>query len=54
MTGQGGSRRAGGLPDFDTVDDILREAARNIVELYRGGWPVSAVANPTVRETWKW
>ncbi len=31
MTGQGGSRRAGGLPDFDTVDGILREAARNIV-----------------------
>ncbi len=40
--------------DTRSVEDMAVEAARNIVELYRGGWPASAVANPAVRETWKW
>ena len=40
--------------DTRSVEAMAMEAARNIVELYRGGWPASAVANPAVRGTWKW
>lgn len=40
--------------DTRSVEAMAVEAARNIVELYRGGWPAAAVANPAVRETWKW
>jgi len=40
--------------DTRSVEAMAVEAARNIVELYRGGWPAGAVANPAVRDTWKW
>jgi len=40
--------------DTRSVEAMAVEAARNIVELYRGGWPAAAVANPAVRGTWKW
>lgn len=40
--------------DTRSVEAMAVEAARNIVELYGGGWPAAAVANPAVRETWKW
>ena len=40
--------------DTRSVEAMAMEAARNIVELYRGGWPALAVANPAVRGTWKW
>ena len=40
--------------DTRSVEAMAVDAARNIVELYRGGWPAAAVANPAVRETWKW
>jgi phosphoglycerate dehydrogenase-like enzyme len=40
--------------DTRSVEAMAVEAARNIVELYRGGWPAAAVANPAVRATWKW
>ena len=40
--------------DTRSVEAMAVEAARNIVELYRGGWPAAAVANPAVRQTWKW
>ena len=40
--------------DTRSVEAMAMEAARNIAELYRGGWPASAVANPAVRGTWKW
>ena len=40
--------------DTRSVEAMAVDAARNIVELYRGGWPAAAVANPAVRDTWKW
>ena len=40
--------------DTRSVEAMAVEAARNIVQLYRGGWPAASVANPAVRETWKW
>ena len=40
--------------DTRSVEAMAVEAARNIVALYRGEWPNSAVANPAVRKTWKW
>jgi len=40
--------------DTRSVEAMAVDAARNIVELYGGGWPAAAVANPAVRETWKW
>jgi phosphoglycerate dehydrogenase-like enzyme len=40
--------------DTRSVEAMAVEAARNIVDLYRGGWPAPAVANPAVRRTWKW
>ncbi len=40
--------------DTRSVEAMAVEAARNIVDLYRGRWPAAAVANSAVRKTWKW
>jgi phosphoglycerate dehydrogenase-like enzyme len=34
--------------------DMAVQAARNIVDLYRGVWPEDCVVNPSVRPGWHW
>ncbi|MCY4353282.1 MAG: phosphoglycerate dehydrogenase [Truepera sp.] len=46
------SHRAGN--DTRSVEDMGIEAARSIVDLYRGRWPSGAVVNDELREGWRW
>lgn len=43
---------AGG--DFQSNEDMGTESARNIIALAQGGWPVGAVVNESIRESFKW
>ena len=41
--------------DTKSMQDMVTEAARNVVCLHRGDWPDGAVVNPELRERgWKW
>ena len=43
---------AGG--DYQSNEDMGTESARNIIALYRGGWPDGAVVNSELRTTFSW
>ena len=43
---------AGG--DTQSNEDMARECAENIVDLFRGGWPAGSIVNPEIRPAWNW
>lgn len=40
--------------DYQSMEDMGTESARNIIALYQGGWPEGAVVNPQIRPTFHW
>jgi phosphoglycerate dehydrogenase-like enzyme len=43
---------AGG--DTQSLYDMAKDAAQCIIDLSRGAWPAASVANPDVRDAWRW
>ena len=40
--------------DYQSMEDMGTESARNIIALYQGGWPEGAVVNDQIRPTFRW
>jgi phosphoglycerate dehydrogenase-like enzyme len=40
--------------DSTALEDMAEQAARCVVELYRGGWPERCVLNEDLRPEWRW
>ncbi len=40
--------------DTTALDEMAREAARCVVELYRGNWPEGCILNEELRPDWRW
>jgi D-3-phosphoglycerate dehydrogenase len=39
--------------DEQAVEDMATGAARNIVDIFAGNWPLAALINPAVKSVWK-
>jgi phosphoglycerate dehydrogenase-like enzyme len=40
--------------DTAALDDMAEQAARVVIDLYRGRWPEGCVVNEDIRPTWRW
>lgn len=47
------SPHIGGV-DSTALDDMAEQAARIVIDLYRGRWPEDCVVNEEVRHGWRW
>lgn len=40
--------------DSQSIEDMARDAAQNVVDLYQGRWPADSIVNAELRSTWSW
>jgi phosphoglycerate dehydrogenase-like enzyme len=47
------SPHIGGV-DSTALDDMAEQAARCVIDLFRGRWPEGCVVNDEIRQGWQW
>lgn len=40
--------------DTQSIEDMARDAAQNVVDLYHGRWPADTIVNTELRSAWSW